>query len=253
MSSIGGINSSGLDIMQILQRLTRQRTEEENTTGFSGEESSGSQRAGFESRLSQTLKAMGVSDDEVATILDEIKSSISEAMKQSDGTTDPRQIVQSMIEQTLQEHGIDTDEVKSQMKPPTGGMPSMGGMPPGNGMPPGMEEALKEMGVDDDEISTIQEEIQAALDELTNDTESTTDPREAARSVIDETLQKHGVDTEELKSLMKPPQDGSSIMAGVSGSLSNEGILAQLGYSANTDDSSYQLLLSLLPLMDEQA
>jgi len=165
MSSIGGINSSS-DIIQLLQQLARQQAEEENTTLLGLQGSSGSQRAGFESQLSQ---------------------------------------------------------------------------------------ALKEMGLSDDEVSTIQEEIQAAIDQIEASSDGTTDMGEAIRNAIDETLQNHGVDTDELNSQMQPPQNGMSMMAAAGSSQSNDGILAQLGYTTSTDESSYQWLLSLLPLMDEQA
>jgi hypothetical protein len=261
MSSIGGINGSDQSITQLLQRLARQRTGEDNLSVTSFGRSGEPPRAGFENRFGDALQAIGVSDDEVTAIQDDLKTAISEAMKDADSSTDVRATIQSVVDQTLEEHGVDADALKSQLEstmggpPPMGGMPPGGAMPPGNGMPPGMEDALQEMGVDDEEISLIQEEIQSAIDQLTEDSEDaeSTDLRDAVRSVVDETLQKHGVDTEELKSLMGPPPGGPGMMGASTASQSNEGILAQLGYSGATGDSSDQLLLSLLPLLDEQA
>ena len=136
----------------------------------------------------------------------------------------------------------------------------MGGMPPGQGgMPADMKNALSKMGLTDDQITSVQDDIQTALDKLktssTNSTNSTdsTDAKDAFQSTIDQVLKAHGVDTEKLQSMMGPPAEAADRTSSTSGTVSGKDLLAQLGYPSGTDDSSDQLLLSLLPLMDEKA
>ena len=104
MSSIGGINSSSLDITQLLKHLSNQQTNEDNTSVSGLKTLNGSSRP--ENRFADALKALGVSDDEVSSIQDDIKSAISDAMKNADSTTDVKSTIQSAVEQTLKDHGV---------------------------------------------------------------------------------------------------------------------------------------------------
>jgi hypothetical protein len=121
------------------------------------------------------------------------------------------------------------------------------------------EETLKGMGVDDETVSQIQDEIKSAVSETIGSQGKDADGRQAVQDAVDSVLQKHGIDMEEFKSQFKPPTDGMGPPGGVSDlsalsdQSSSSGSLQLSGLRWNTDDISSELLKSLLPLVDEQA
>ena len=133
MSSIASVGGSGSGIAQMLQRLAQQRGGATGASPFGGSPPNDSQRAEMESKFKDAALAAGLDPKAADGLQDEIKSSISDALKNTDGTNDPRQAVQDAIDSTLKKNGVDLEKFKSQMQSSMGGMSGMG--PPG-GMPP---------------------------------------------------------------------------------------------------------------------
>lgn len=168
MSAIGSVSGSGLDITQLLQRLACQQcVGGENTTKAPSPPPGGAPPEGFQDQLGQVLTAAGVSEEETATILDEVKSAIAAALQDQNGSYS-RDAVQIAIDDTLKAHGLDPDEIRTQFQSLFGAPDGPGG--PGGGPPPGGPPSSQET---DKEPST-----------QTGSAASATDAKESAQDLL---------------------------------------------------------------------
>ena len=149
-----------------------------------------------------------------------------------------------------------------------------GSKPPDGASPKDFEskfgEALKAAGVSDDDVSKIQDEIKSTS--LPPRSIRMAAPTSGApESAVDSVLQKHGLDPEKIqeeqfRSHSGPPPGGPPPGAGQSGgngssssatttqdAKTTEDILQQLLSSGNLDNSTSQLLQSLLPSLNVTA
>jgi hypothetical protein len=119
ISSVGGTSSS---ITQMLQRLAgNQETSEAGRRRPPGPPTEEMQ-AEMDQKFEETLQSMGIDDETIAKIQDEIKSAVSEAVDSQGEDANSRDAVRDAVDSVLQKYGVDLDEFKSQFKPPAGGM-----------------------------------------------------------------------------------------------------------------------------------
>ncbi len=70
------------------------------------------------------------------------------------------------------------------------------------------KEAALASGLKAEDVDALQADIQAAVAQVKESSNGTTDDRDATKSAIDSVLQKYGVDMEKFQSAMKPPSGG---------------------------------------------
>ena len=118
-------------------------------------------------------------------------------------------------------------------------------------------DAATESGVDASSLSGLKDELKTAIDNATQNSDGSKDPRQAVQEAVDSVLEKHGVDLDTFKSKLqatmgpppggRPPQ-GARPAQGTESTDSSSGM-----YSTQTTDASSQLLTSLLSTLDEIA
>jgi hypothetical protein len=216
MSSIDSISgsSSGLSLLQ--QLLARQRGETTGTSAVSGTSTGDSRRAEFETKFNEAAVAAGLDSSAVEGLQDEIKSAISAALKTSDSTTDRQQVIEEAIDGVLEKHGVDLEKFQSEMQSTMGtaGSPPPGGPPPGGARGAEFESKFNDAaiaaGLDADKADELQEKIKTTIEETLQNSDGSTDPRQAVQSAIDSLLEQYGVDLNEFKSQMQPSNSSTS-------------------------------------------
>ena len=130
-------------------------------------------------------------------------------------------------------------------------------------------EALTTIGVSEEDATTIQEDVKSAIASALDGCEESEDPREAIKAAIDDTLEEHGIDPAAVQEQFQaqggpegaggppppPPDDSTSTDSSTSSTSTDttESLLAQLLESDDENDTTVQLLQSLLPLLDATA
>lgn len=140
---------------------------------------------------------------------------------------------ESARQYVLSNTGLTESTSEGRPAPPPPGGPPHGG--PGGSIEDRITEGLKELGVDEETISSIQEEIETALAEIEESDGSPKDVKET----IDGILESHGVDAEAVAESIGPPP-------GPPPSDSYQ------GYDNTSTDASETLLNALL-FFDEEA
>jgi hypothetical protein len=213
MSSIDALNgtSSNLPLSQLLAR---------QATGAVRQFQKGADQD-FEARFNAAALAAGLDPQAVGGLQEEIQSALDAATQNSDSTTDRRQVVQNAIDGVLQKHGVDLAKFKSQMQSMggPGGPGGAGGPPPGGGPPGGAQgadfqakfkDAAVSAGLDAGDADSLQDEINAAIDQVLKNSDEETDPRQAIQDAIDKLLADHGVDLDAFKSELQSSLGGTS-------------------------------------------
>lgn len=260
MSGILGVNgSSNSQLLEQLQLLSRQRTETKSGTSTETSQTGEARQVQFESMLEDALSQAGLDESEIDEIRSEVHEALSSALSQSDTTTDPRKAASDAIDSILQEHGIDTEALKQDMKSQAGSMRPPGPPPGGPGGPGGgqgdfgskVSEALTSAGVDSSRIEEIQSAIDTAVDsaQQSGDNGSETDIKAVVHNVLDE----YGVDQDAFDAAMEADRGSAkdraaSIPIG-SFSSSAPSILGD----PQTSTDSYSWLAGLVQFVDEQA
>ncbi len=135
-----------------------------------------------------------------------------------------------------------------------------------------MAQALENLGVSADEVSTIQDEIKAAIASSVQETGSSKGAHEGIKSAIDSVLTEHNLDSEavqeEFRSIAGPPPGGpppggrpggpggpppSGSSTSDTLSTSTDSLIQQLLQSGTFDDSTAQMLQGLLATVDTTA
>jgi hypothetical protein len=162
MSSIGGVGGQSSLLVQQLGRLTTSRVGTDETR---------------KAQVEAAAKKAGVDLNAIEGLRDKVQSAVETALKENQGKSQSEvmEAVQTAIDQTLEDNGIDPEELESQLTalqsqmpkgtqgmqggPPPGGPPP-GGPPPGG--PPGAESSTgSTSATTDDETTTA---IQTLLD-----------------------------------------------------------------------------------------
>ena len=124
MSGISSIGNSGNSLSLILQRLDGANSQ---TDGLSV---SGDSNDSPLSAMRSKLEASGVDVQKLDSLQDKIKSAVTTAIQNSQnsgGTTDMQQVIQGAVDKTLEDNGIDPNQLKQEMQSAMGGtMPSDG-------------------------------------------------------------------------------------------------------------------------------
>jgi hypothetical protein len=82
----------------------------------------GPRGAGFESKFNDAAVSAGLDASKTDELQSKIQSLIGQTLQTSDGTTDPRQTIQSAIDSLLKDYGVDLTKFKSQMQSSSNGM-----------------------------------------------------------------------------------------------------------------------------------
>lgn len=130
MSTISGIGGSNSELIQMLQQLFRQQTQETNTSTAPPGEPDESRRAAFDADLEEALTAAGLEADQMDEVKSEIQAAISSVMSNQDDSTDRHEAVKQAIDETLAKYDVDTEAFHETMeanRPPGGPGGPMGG------------------------------------------------------------------------------------------------------------------------------
>ncbi len=262
MTSIAGVtSSSSSELLQILQQLARKQAEStEDVTLTQPPQPDESRQAEFESRFEEALIEAGLDPARLDEVRNEIRAAISTALSESNGAADPRELVRQAVEATLQNYGVDTDKLREQMKPEMGSKPP--GPPPGgpgaagpNGFDGKLGDALTAAGLDSSKLDEVTSEIQSAILSTLSNSDDTVDLRE----IVNEILQKYGLDIdafdEEMKSGMESSTAFDQEVQGIGGTTGQFQGGTLIEYLGNTDGpTDWSLLLAgFLPMVNEQA
>jgi hypothetical protein len=106
ISSIGSSNQSAL-----LQQL-RQRQGSGSPQGAGGFPEPPKE---FKAKFESAAQAAGIDTKQLAGLQDQIQSAVQGALESSDGSSDPREAVESAINGVLKDNGIDADELKTKL------------------------------------------------------------------------------------------------------------------------------------------
>lgn len=175
MSSIGSISSSSLSIQ----------------IAFASGSRSAAPARSLRNDLSNFLNQQGVSAEETATILDEVKTGIANA---SSSSRPDFETVKSVVQEVLENHSLDADAFTSQMPTPPalggsqsqasglGGLsgPRVGGPPPGGrppqGPPPSSNASASSAtgSTEETEEESFLDKLLALIESLTSDSSSGT-------------------------------------------------------------------------------
>ncbi|MGC4004332.1 MAG: hypothetical protein QM811_14920 [Pirellulales bacterium] len=138
-----------------------------------------------EDGFSDALKSAGVDDSQVDDLLSQIQDAVSTAKESSDGS-DPASI-RAAVQGVLRSNGVDVAKFEDALHADrTGGPPPP---PPGatSGSPASkLTSALEDVGLDDDQISSLFESLQSAVVAAEDDEDDATDPL----AVFQQTLEK---------------------------------------------------------------
>lgn len=206
MSSIDNLSSVGGETSSLLRRIPRQG----NGAGTADEIGTGppndSRRAEFVAKLEEAALAAGLDPAAADGLQDEIAAAISQAINNSDGATDRRQVTRDAIDNVLQSHGVDLDKFKSRFQPATQGS---GSQPPPPAPPDGsghadfeskFQEAALAAGLDTEAADKFQDAIKAAIDEVLSNADATIDPMASVQDAVDGVLEEYGVDLATFRS-----------------------------------------------------
>jgi hypothetical protein len=128
MSSVGGVGGQSSLLVQQLGRLATDRVSTDETR---------------KAQIETAAKKAGVDLGAIEGLRDKVQSAVETALKENQGKSqsDTMQAVQTAIDQTLEDSGVDPEELQSQLtalqsQMPQGMQGTRGGPPPG-GPPPG--------------------------------------------------------------------------------------------------------------------
>lgn len=140
MSSISGLSGIGTESLQSLWQTIRESETEQ--TGRAGQAPPAGGPTDDENPMwadiEESAETSGLTDEQIESLKADLKDAISNAVSQSDSTTDgasAHEAVDNAILSTLQEYGVDTSEIESHMA--EAGQQMQGGRP--MGPPPGAE------------------------------------------------------------------------------------------------------------------
>ncbi|MBN1512581.1 MAG: hypothetical protein JXB13_11245 [Phycisphaerae bacterium] len=129
MSTIGSVGGSGSDLIQMLQRLAGQ-SESPQEFAVGGSPPQGGPPPGgppedcasmVTDQVASFAEAEGLDSETVSSLQEQLASAISAALEESDGSTDPRELIDGAILSTLEEYGLDGEAFLSELK---GSMPA---------------------------------------------------------------------------------------------------------------------------------
>ncbi len=139
MSIIGSVGGSGLDLTQMLQRLTGE-SESSQGQAVRGSPPEGAPPPGgppdggggmISDKVGEFAKSAGLDSETVAALQEELDTAINEALEEADESTDVREVIDGAIQATLDEYGLDGEaflsEMKASMPPEPPSPPSTGG------------------------------------------------------------------------------------------------------------------------------
>ncbi len=208
----------------------------------------GDRNSAMMERIESLATEAGLDSETIAALQEELQSAISTALTGIVGTgdsRDPRQDVRSAVQSVLEKYGINSEDF----------MPKRGGQ---TVMMAQIESLATEAGLDSDTTATLLEELQSAISTAlaeANDEDESGDPRQAVQAVIQSTLEKYGIDADQLK----PPTGGPGFGGGGppatrAGNLDtgSKGQDLFAGLSKDANQGVLQSLLDLLQLVEEE-
>jgi hypothetical protein len=218
MSSVESMSGAGVEIPQWFRRLAGQRGGTDASFEIGTGPPHDSRRAEFGAKFQEAALAAGLDPAAANGLQDEIKAAITEALKTSDATTDRRQVIQDAVDGVLEKHGVNLEKFKSQLPSAPGGT---GAPPPGP--PPSRDarraefqtrfaEAAIAAGLDPTKADGLQDEIEAAISEVLQGSDGTTDPRQAIQDAVDNLLKEHGVDLAMFRSQLQSALGGARLV-----------------------------------------
>jgi hypothetical protein len=243
----------------MLQKLSTARSQ---AAAKSTESQTGtSQASPFDEAFEKALSAAGLDESEVDQAMSEIKSAVSAALSESDGTTDPREAVSNAIDTTLQQYGVDTDKLKEELRasgkgarpsgPPPGPPPGAGGQ---GGFDTKITDALTAAGVDSSKLDEIKSAIDEAVAAARENSDGTTGEPGDIKATVHSVLDQYDIDTDafdkEMESGMQAPSAAQTASTATS---SQSTSLLDFLKSYDSSSSKYDWLSGLLQFVDEKA
>jgi hypothetical protein len=272
MSGISSISTYGSNSYDWLQKISNLSTGQSSGTSVAKESSS-------EDSLFSALSESGLDSEELESLNEEIKSSISSALQEAEDsgdTTDFRQIIKDAIDKALEDNGIDMDELTGSTDGSTSGI---GGMPPPpppstdsssstdssytNGTDP-LSQALESMGITGDDLTSLLDQINTAVGtavQSAEDSGDTTDFQTIIKNAVDQTLEDNGIDPKDVQAQMQsstgevsnmpPPPPGGMPPTGSSEDTTTEDSTSTTSTSSSGSTTSTDQIDELIKLLQD--
>ena len=185
MTSIAGVGNLGSDPLQFMRQTTGQGQAVQGGRPPQNAQGTNGIPEPLWEQVEDTAETAGLSSDEMDTLRSDLKAAIASALEQVDpsgGMDAGREAIDSAILNTLQEYGIDTEEIEGRMAdmqtrmqamgPPPGGAPPQGGPPPqggggpqGGGAGGGSSALLSSLSSEQDETTSLLSSLFPLIDE----------------------------------------------------------------------------------------
>ncbi|HRX84131.1 MAG TPA: hypothetical protein P5572_03850 [Phycisphaerae bacterium] len=146
MSTVSSVGGYGQELLQMLQNFKLQKNDPSTAKTQALQPAArlakglSNRSEKFENEVGSFGEASGLDSDDVAALKQDVHTAIDNALQNANGSQDPRELVKSAVESTLQSYGLDASAFEAQLQknapaPPAFGAPgaALGGAGQANG------------------------------------------------------------------------------------------------------------------------